>query len=246
MSTEGTQQPKKRGGWWKLVVLIAAIVAMVVIARKLGLGQRLEDVRAWIAGLGKWAPLAFIAVYVVATVAMVPGTALTLGAGALFGSFWGVVYVSIASTVGASCCFLISRFLARTSIEGRLGSNERFQRLDGLTKTHGWLMVATTRLVPLFPFNLLNYGFGLTNVSFPTYVVCSWAFMLPGTVLYVVGAGALVEAICMGRIPWALVGVVAAVALALAFAARSAARRLGEAEQTPEHGATVSKEDNNE
>ncbi|MHC5034427.1 MAG: TVP38/TMEM64 family protein [Planctomycetota bacterium] len=246
MSAEGTERPKKRGGWWKLVVLVVAVVAMVLIARRLGLGQRLDDVRAWIAGLGNWAPLAFIVVYIVATVAMVPGTALTLGAGALFGSFWGVVYVSIASTVGASCCFLISRFLARTSVEGWLGSNERFQRLDGLTRTHGWLMVAIARLVPLFPFNLLNYGFGLTDVSFPTYVVCSWAFMLPGTVLYVVGADAVVEAIYMGRIPWALVGVVAAVAVVLVFAARGAARRLREAEKTPEHGATGPKEDDDE
>ena len=95
-----------------------------------------------------------------------------------------------------------------------LAGSERFARLDRLTGRHGAVIVAITRLVPLFPFTLLNYGFGLTRIRLRTYVFWSWLCMLPGTVLYVVGADAVARALVSGRIPWTAAGV-AAGALAL-------------------------------
>ena len=222
----GAPRAGGRTGWWKPVALLAAVVVLVYASRQLGLGARLGELKGWVASLGPWGPVVFILVYVGATVAAAPGSALTVAAGAIFGSFWGVVYVSIAATTGASACFLISRHFARGAVARWLSGKEKFQRLDRLTETHGAVIVAITRLVPLFPFNLLNYGFGLTRVRFWTYVFISWLCMIPGTVLYVVGTDAVVTAVREGRVPWVLVGVVALVAVALALVVRQAGRRI--------------------
>jgi uncharacterized membrane protein YdjX (TVP38/TMEM64 family) len=222
--------------WWKPVVLLAIVVVLIVVGRRLELGRRLASVQDWVGSLGPWGPLAFIVIYALATVAAIPGSALTVAAGALFGSFRGVVYVSIASTTGASLCFLIARFFARDAVSHWLRGKEKFERLDRLTETHGAIIVAITRLVPLFPFNLLNYGFGLTRVRFWTYVLFSWLCMIPGTVLFVVGADAVVTAVREGRVPWALVAVIGVVVVILAALVRQARRKISESEQEPQPG----------
>ena len=182
--------------------------------------------REWIGGLGQWGPAVFVLIYVAAVVAALPGSVITVAAGALFGAGLGVFLVSMASTVGASLSFLISRYFARDAVARWLSTKEKFRRLDQLTEEHGAIVVALTRLVPIFPFNLLNYGFGLTRVRFWTYVLWSWLCMLPGTVLYVVGADALTKGIAQGRVPWALIGAMAAAGIALAILVRYARRTL--------------------
>jgi uncharacterized membrane protein YdjX (TVP38/TMEM64 family) len=215
-----------RGGRWKPIVLLAVIVAMIVVSSRLGLGGRLAELKQWVASLGPWGPLAYVLLYIVGVVAAFPGSAMTVAAGPLFGSVRGVVYVSIASTTGASLCFLIARYFARDAVARWLAGKEKFQRLDRLSETHGALIVAIARLVPLFPFNLINYGFGLTRVRFWTYVLVSWVCMLPGTVVFVVGADAVTTAVREGRVPWVLVGVVALVAVLLTVIIGRARRRL--------------------
>ena len=123
----------------------------------------------------------------------------------MFGSFIGTIAVSIGSTLGAALAFLVARYFARASIEGWLGKNEKFKNLDQMTEDFGPVIVAITRLVPIFPFNLLNYGFGLTKVPFLTYVFYSWLCMLPMTVVFVVGSDAVFTAVREGRVPWALI-----------------------------------------
>lgn len=218
-------KPRTRG-LWKPIVLLAVVVALVVLAPAFGLDKKVAALRDWIAGLGPLAPVAFILAYILATVAVLPGTPLTLAAGGLFGSVLGVIYVSIASTVGASLCFLIARYFAREAAARWLSRSEKFRKLDALTERHGKFIVALTRLVPLFPFNLLNFGFGLTRVRFWTYVFWSWLCMLPGTVLYVVGADAVFKAIRTGRVPWELVAVLAVVIAGLSFIVRAARKKL--------------------
>ncbi len=220
--------PRSTGGRWRPVVLVAAIVAVLVSAKLFGLGERLVFLREWIEGLGAWGPVAFLALYVVAVVAAIPGSAITVAAGALFGSVLGTILVSIGSTVGAGLSFLIGRYFARGAVEGWLGANERFRKLDRMTERHGAVMVALARLVPLFPFNLVNYGFGLTRVPFWTYLFWSWLCMLPGTVVYVVGADALTRAIADGTVPWMLLGALVVVIAALLMLVRFARARLDE------------------
>ncbi len=139
----------------------------------------------WVEGLGFWAPVIFGFGYVVAAVLFVPGSALTLASGAVFGLFWGTVTVSIASTTAAGLSFLIARYLARDAVEKKAQHNKRFNAIDKAIGQRGWKIIALLRLSPAMPFSIGNYLFGLTAIPFWPYVTASWAAMLPGTFLYV-------------------------------------------------------------
>lgn len=205
MARENDKYKGRAKGLWKPIFLITIVIALIVLARVFGLGERLGDLREWIQGLGAWGPLVFIGIYVIATIAAIPGLALTIAAGIIFGSVLGTILVSISSTLGASLAFLIARYFARDSLASTLSKSNKFAKLDQMTEKYGAFIVAFTRLVPIFPFNLLNYGFGLTKVRFWTYVFWSWVCMLPGTMMYVVGGDAFTKAAAEGRIPWALI-----------------------------------------
>jgi uncharacterized membrane protein YdjX (TVP38/TMEM64 family) len=192
----------------KPLLAILIILLLVFAGKYYGLSEKFGDFREWVASKGAWGPIIFMGVYALATVTAIPGSALTIMAGAIFGSIVGVVTVIFGATIGASLCFLISRYFARDFVVSLLSKSEKFKKLDDMTEKNGAIIVAITRLVPLFPFNLLNYGFGLTKVPFMTYVFWSFICMLPGTVLYVVGTDAVTTAIREGKIPWVLVAVV--------------------------------------
>ncbi len=216
--------------WIKAVILITAVVIMAVAARVFGLDQKLGQMRDWIADLGAWGPVIFVGVYALASVAAIPGSVLSIAAGALFGSVVGVITVIIGATLGASLCFLIARYFARDAVEESMQRREKFKKLDDMTARHGDIIVAITRLVPLFPYVVLNYGFGLTGVKFGTYVLWSFVCMLPGTILYVVGSDAVATAIEEQRVPWALVLIIIIIALILTILVRKARRRLKNSE----------------
>jgi len=228
---EPTAPAARRGGWLKRALIGVVLVAVLAGAERLGLGARIGELRAWIGGLGPWGPVAFVVAYALATLLALPASALTVAAGALFGSLLGVVLVSIASTLGATLAFLAARTLLRGLVERWLGVNERFRRLDALVERQGAMVVAITRLVPVFPFNLLNFGFGLTKVRLGTYVFWSWLCMIPGTVLYVVGADAVTRGLAEGRVPWPLVGVLAVAIVGVTLLVRRARRLLAAREQ---------------
>lgn len=222
-----TQENKSAGnGKWRIVLLVLVLITALVLAKVFGVGERIGELRGWIEALGPWGPLVFIVLYIVAVVFMMPASALTLGAGALFGSVLGIGVVSIASTLGAGISFLVSRYFARDAAANWLAKSGRFQQLDQLTEKHGAIIVALIRLVPIFPFSLLNYGFGLTRVPFGTYLFWSWICMLPGTVLYVVGADAITKGVSQGKVPWPLVGGAAVAAIILTLLVRTARRKL--------------------
>ncbi len=219
---------KKTGakGLWRPLLLITIIITILVLYYIFDLGEHLASLRGWIDGLGLWGPFAFIVLYIGAVVAALPGSALTVVAGALFGSILGVIIVSVSSTTGAGLAFLVGRYFARDAVANWLSGKEKFRKLDQLTEDHGAVIVALTRLVPIFPFNLLNYGFGLTKVKFWTYLFWSWLCMLPGTVLYVVGADAVTKGLARGEVPWALIGILVAVFAILILLVRHARRSL--------------------
>ncbi|RMD59194.1 MAG: TVP38/TMEM64 family protein [Nitrospirae bacterium] len=211
---------------WKSAILLFIIVSVLISIRAFSLSDKIEVVPEWIASLGAWGPIVYVLIYICGVVAALPGSALTIAAGPLFGSFFGVILVSISSTIGAGLCFIISRYIARESVSNRLYRNEKFKRLDDLTEKHGATIVAITRLVPLFPFNLLNYGFGLTKVPFITYIFWSWLCMLPGTILYVVGADALWKVLIGKSIPIPLILIVLSMIIVLTIVVKIAKKKL--------------------
>jgi uncharacterized membrane protein YdjX (TVP38/TMEM64 family) len=174
-----------KDGGWRVAIGLGAICALLVLARAFDAPAKLRDALGVIDGLGAWGPVLFIGLYVLATVLFLPGFILTLGAGAVFGVVKGAMLVSAAATLGATCAFLLGRYLVRDAVARRLDRYPRFAAIDEAVAREGWKIVLLTRLSPAFPFNLLNYAFGLTRVRLRDYVLASWVGMMPGTVLYV-------------------------------------------------------------
>ena len=169
----------------KIIIILAVVAALVAAAKLFDLKQGFRDTLAWISGLGPLGPLIFIALYIPPCVLLLPGSILTLGAGIVFGVVKGSVAVSIGSTLGATCAFLIGRYLIRDWVSGKIAGNGKFRAIDEAVASQGWKIVLLTRLSPIFPFNLLNYAFGLTKVSLKQYFFASWVGMIPGTIMYV-------------------------------------------------------------
>jgi uncharacterized membrane protein YdjX (TVP38/TMEM64 family) len=166
----------------RLVAIAAALAALVVLGRRLG--AELPRFAGWVHDLGAWGPAAFIVGYALAVIAFVPGSLLTLAAGAIFGLVEGTAYVLVAATLGATGAFLIARTVARRALERRLAGNPRFAAIDRAIAAEGRRIVFLLRLSPAFPFTLLNYALGVTRVSLGDFVLASIG-MLPGTLLYV-------------------------------------------------------------
>ena len=166
----------------KVAITLAVIVALFVLGRKLG--AYVPGFVAWVEGLGAWGPIVFMAGYAVATVAFIPGSALTLAAGAIFGIVKGTLFAFSGAWVGAGLAFLVARYGARRRIEGRLADKPKFAAIDRAVGKDGGKIVALLRLSPVFPFNLLYYALGLTSVRFVPYLLANFA-MIPGTLLYV-------------------------------------------------------------
>jgi uncharacterized membrane protein YdjX (TVP38/TMEM64 family) len=166
----------------KIALALAAVAGLVLLGR--AAGGYIPAFAGWVDGLGVWGPLVYIAGYVVAVVAFVPASLLTLAGGAIFGVPAGTAYVFVAATLGSSLAFLVSRHAARGWVERRVAGDPRFAAIDRAVGREGRKIVFLLRLSPAFPFNLLNYALGLTRVRFADYLVAALG-MLPGTLLYV-------------------------------------------------------------
>ncbi|MEJ7758127.1 MAG: TVP38/TMEM64 family protein [Gemmatimonadaceae bacterium] len=221
--------------------LVGGAIALAVIALLFMLGrvaaEPLQNFAMWVESLGPLAPVVFIAGYIAATVAFVPGSILTLAAGAIFGLVRGTIYVFIGATLGAAAAFLVARYIARPVVEKKLAGNERFQRIDQIIEKEGGKMVVLMRLSPLLPFNALNYALGISKVGFLPYFLGSVG-MIPGTLLYVYYGKLAGDLTALGgrdveRGPeYYLVlalGLLATVAVAV-IAARAGKRALGESD----------------
>jgi uncharacterized membrane protein YdjX (TVP38/TMEM64 family) len=192
-----------------VVLLVAALIwALYYFMIPSLLQRQLARGLDWVANLGLWGPLVFLILYVLACVCFIPGSILTLGAGALFGVIKGTIMVSLSATLGATAAFLVGRYLARDWVARKIERNPKFRAIDKAVAEEGWKIVLLTRLSPVFPFNLLNYAFGLTRIRLRDYVLASWIGTLPGTVLYVyVGSLAHVGARHTTTAEWVLRGV---------------------------------------
>ena len=174
----------------KLACIVALITAVYLLLKHFDIPDNLTrdnipKLKAEINNFGAFAPLVYIGFYVMATIFFLPGLPVTMLSGLAFGPFWGVVYASIGSVIGISCAFLIARYVARGTVQRWADHNTQFQRIDEGVRRQGWRMLMLTRLVPIFPFNLQNYAYGLTKIKFVTFLFVSWICMLPGTAAYV-------------------------------------------------------------
>jgi len=240
MNAESTPQPPGSGGrlrrpsWFLRILLFVAgagVLAWLAIRGKEWLPGLLRGVEA----AGPWAPILFILVYAGATVLGMPGSILTLGAGALFGLVKGTVLASLGSTLGATAAFLLARHAAATWIRQRVPRGGAVERLNREVARSGWKIVLLTRLSPVLPFTLLNYAYGLTPVKTPHYIWGSWMGMLPGTVMYVyIGSTARALAESRQHTPgeWLLYGLGAAATLLITIWITRAARSALQQRQT--------------
>ncbi|MGB5260670.1 MAG: TVP38/TMEM64 family protein [Gammaproteobacteria bacterium] len=169
-------EAKRRG--LILLLLLAGITAAILLRDRLSV----DALTGYVGQLGWLAPLAFIGGYAIATVFFLPGLLFTLAGGVLFGPLYGTLYNLIGATLGATLAFLLARFLAYDWVAKRTGTQLR-KLVEGVEE-EGWRFVAFVRLVPLFPFNLLNYALGLTKIPLMHYVITSFIFMAPGGAAY--------------------------------------------------------------
>ena len=139
----------------------------------------------WVQRAGPWGALLFGLAYIPAAVLFVPASVLTLGAGFVFGVARGTVIVSLGSTAGAAAAFIVARTVGRNWVAGRMAGYPGLNAIGRAVESEAFKVVLLTRLSPLFPFNLLNYAFGLSSVPFKTYVLASWIGMFPGTLMYI-------------------------------------------------------------
>jgi len=167
---------------WIRIAIFLVLVAAIAVAIYFRDQFDAAAVENWIQNAGVLAPLVFMLVYAVGAVLFLPGTVLTLAGGALFGPVLGTFYNLTGATIGATLAFLVSRYLASDWVADRTGG--RLKQLINGVETEGWRFVAFVRLVPLFPFNLLNYALGLTRIRFSHYVLATYICMLPGAFAY--------------------------------------------------------------
>jgi len=177
-----------------LLLVIAVGIVLAFIYREQFDAASLEQ---WVQNAGPAGPLLFMAIYAIATVFFLPGSVLTLAGGALFGPVLGTFYNLTGATLGAVLAFLVARYLASDWVEQKTGG--KLKQLKQGVEAEGWRFVAFVRLVPLFPFNLLNYALGLTRIRLTHYLIATYLFMLPGAIAYTYLGYAGREAIAGGE-----------------------------------------------
>ncbi len=153
-----------------------------------------------------------------------PGLPITIAGGLVFGAVWGTVWTTVGANLGAAAAFLVGRYLARGMVERRIATSDGLRRIDAGVRRHGWRMLLITRLVPIFPFNLQNYVYGLTDIKLSTFVLVSLPAMLPGTIAYNFAAGAIRTG-DLGRTFWYL-GIAAIFFVLLSFVPKLVASKV--------------------
>jgi uncharacterized membrane protein YdjX (TVP38/TMEM64 family) len=205
------------------------LIAVVVASRAVDLSRHVETAQAWTAALGILAPVAYVIVYVAATLVGVPGTPFTLLSPFLFGPLTAFVVMVVASSASAAAGFLIARYVARDSLTERLGETDGFARLSRLVEAHDWMVIPIVRIVPILPFAIVNYGFGLTGISFGRYFLWTELAMIPVNALLILGADIFYLAAIRGTVSGPLLAAAVAAAAVVAGLVALGLRKLARA-----------------
>ncbi|WP_175407543.1 TVP38/TMEM64 family protein [Streptomyces sp. TRM64462] len=227
---DGTAPQPVRGVWIRLAVLVALLAALGSWAALGGGADLLREVRLWVDSLGLWGPVIFAVCYALAVTALLPGSVLTASAGALFGLPVGAGAVLVGATTGAALSFGLARRLGRPVVARHAGSG-RLARLDAYLTRRGFVAVLVLRLVPLFPFSMINYGAGVAGVRFSSYVTATALGIIPGTVVYTGLGGSLGEPASAGL--WIALGGLLVLSVGGWWAARTVRSRSAEIGAAP-------------
>ncbi len=240
-----------KGRFWVLLAVCSALILVsspalaqdVLPVQGFNPQTLLKNALTWVDSLGPVGAITFIFLYILATVAFLPGSILTLGAGVVFGVVAGSFYVFLGATLGAAAAFLVGRYLARGWVANKIADNRKFKVIDQAVSREGLKIVLLTRLSPVFPFNLLNYAYGVTGVSLKDYVLGSVG-MIPGTIMYVYIGSLAGNLATLGTdaqptnpaLQWIIriIGLVATVAVTL-YVTKVAKKALDEAVLEPEN-----------
>lgn len=169
---------------WKYLIGALVVAGLFAAWFFLPVKEWMQQFNAWVESRGALGVVVFGLVYIVGTVLMMPGGVLTIAAGLAFG-LWAFPLVVVAASIGAALAFLVARYLARDRLVQRYGDGAKFKAIDDAVADEGWKIVALLRLSPLIPFNVQNYLYGLTAVNFVPYLLATFFFIMPGTLLYV-------------------------------------------------------------
>jgi uncharacterized membrane protein YdjX (TVP38/TMEM64 family)/Fe-S oxidoreductase len=210
-----------------MAVLLIFLIILASYLRHLGYIST-DAVLSFIDSNRVFAPLLYIIIYSIVPSLFIPSLPMTIGAGFLWGPFWGVVFAIVGATIGASASFFIARYVIGDSIRHRF-SYALWQRLQDNVNKHGWKAVAFARIVPVFPFPVLNYLFGVTPISFKHYLWSTFIFMLPACIAYVAFGSSMGELILKGDVKGIIIGIlIAGVALLLPFAIKPLFKKITE------------------
>ncbi len=179
----------------KLIITVVVIAAAAFLVHYFGLAdyisrENLDMLQEWVHGFGALAPLVYIGIWIAGCIFFLPGLPIAILGGLVFEPVHAIIYASLGSTIGATAAFLIGRYAARDLVEGWKEKNKHVKKIDEGVENNGWRMLLLTRSVPVFPFNLQNYVYGLTNIGLVTYFFVSWITMIPGTIAFVMMASA--------------------------------------------------------
>lgn len=199
----------KKSKGLKAIGILTLLVAAVLLLRYSGISANIshDSIKNWVSSWGMLAPVIYILVYSIAPSFFVPALPITIAGGILFGPYLGVAYTITGATMGSCLPFLIARYAAREWVSGLI-KNPKWKKLDEDVEKNGWKIVAFTRLIPVFPYNLLNYALGLTKIGFLEYAVTSFICMLPACIGFIVFSSSLPELVRGKLSPGLLVGIV--------------------------------------
>lgn len=178
----------------KVICLIIILIIVFFLAKNFGLFHYLknrDELERVIKDMGGLAPAVYIVIYIIVTLSCVSPVPLAIVGGIVFGGLLGVFYTIIGAGIGLSLSFLIARYVARDFIEKKFGKSEIFKKVENGVENDGWFMLAVTRFLPIFPFGLQNYLYGLTSIKFGLYSILSTLFILPGTTAFILLGGAV-------------------------------------------------------
>ncbi len=183
---------KTKGSMGKIIVLAALILVVFVLANKFSLTDKLKDIKVlqeWFQGLGVVGYIVYIFVYILVAVFMFPASAITIVAGITFGSVPGAILALTGATIGACVAFILAKYVARDLIVNKFSENTIFKKIESGVAENGTSFLILTRLVPIFPYNIQNYAYGVTSMNVVTFGLVSFITMAPGAFIYAFMAG---------------------------------------------------------